>query len=289
LRVEFFKYQSLGNDYILFEALDQPLTLSPEDIRQLCDRHVGVGADGIIIIERGKLSPHRMTNFNPDGSEAEVSGNGLRCVAKHLYEQGLNGEREMEVETLSGRRKLALQLYRDRVVAVEVNMGRPDFRRSAVPMLGEGEEAVEVNLDVGDRSLRVTCLSLGTPHCVLFVEEAEPSLVKELGPRVENHPAFPLRVNVEFASVKSASEMMLRSWERGVGETMASAAGACAAVAAAVRTGRCMESVHVRLPGGLMEVKVNPEGEMLTKGPARRVFRGFLDEDWRERSRIVLS
>lgn len=286
--MDFFKYHSLGNDYILIDSLRGSAPLSPEDIRMLCHRNLGIGADGIIVMEPSRISVCRMSSFNPDGSQADVSGNGLRCLGKHLYETGIHAEREMRVETASGVKRLTLQVTLGKVTGVEVNVGRPDFRRSAIPMAGEGDEAVEVPLEVSGKELTVTCLAVGNPHCVLFVESPDEAMVGELGPAIENHPLFPLRVNVEFAQVLNMSEMRLRSWERGAGETMASATGACAAVAAALRTRRCKSRVHVQLAGGLMEVEVTGEGEVLTRGPAKRVFQGTLDPDWRERGRLVI-
>jgi diaminopimelate epimerase len=287
--VEFYKYHSLGNDYILFDAMDKPLALSQEDIRMLCHRHMGIGADGIIVIEPSERAVCRMINYNPDGSEADVSGNGLRCLAKHLYDTGIYPETEMQVDTPAGVRGLSVKISAGRVRAVEVNMGKPDFRRKTIPMKGEDEEALEISLEAAGRTLKATCLAVGNPHCVLFVDRIEEGMVAELGPVIENHSLFPLRVNVELAQVLNVSEMSLRSWERGAGETMASATGASAAVAAALRTGRCKRKMHVQLPGGLMEVEVTPEGDIFTRGPARRVFRGELDDDWKESSRIVLA
>lgn len=287
--MEFFKYHSLGNDFILLNAMDTPFNLSPEDIRDLCDRHRGIGGDGIIVIEPSTKAACRMVNYNPDASEADVSGNGLRCLAKHLHDTGIYPQAVMEVETPSGIREVRVHVAVGRVGTIEVNMGRPDFRRSSIPMRGEGEEAVDIAIPVGELTLTATCLSMGTPHCVIFVEDVRATPVSELGPQVENHPLFPLRVNAEFTQVINVSEMRLRSWERGAGETLASAAGASAAVAAALRTGRCKRKVHVQLPGGLMEVEVNDGGEVITRGTARRVFRGVLDEDWRERSRLFLA
>lgn len=287
--MEFFKYHSLGNDYILLDAMRSPLRLSPADIQLLCDRHFGIGGDGILVIEPSDRAFCRMLNYNPDASQAETSGNGLRCLAKHLFETGLYPHRDMEVDTPSGVKRLSVRVAGGKVLDVEVNMGRPDFRRSSIPMRGEGEEAVGVELEAAGRKLTATCLSIGTPHCVIFLDDAESIPVGEIGPAIERDPAFPLRVNVEFVQVVDVSELRQRSWERGAGETMASAAGAAAAVAAAERGGMCKRRVHVRLPGGLMEVEISSRGEVLTRGPARRVFRGELDEDWRERSRIVLA
>lgn len=287
--MDFFKYHSLGNDFILLNAMESPLSLSPEDIRDLCDRHRGIGGDGIIVIEPSGKAVCRMINYNPDASEADVSGNGLRCLAKHLYDTGIHPHPVMRVETPSGIREVRVHVAVGRVGTIEVNMGRPDFRRNSIPMAGEEEEAVDISLPVGEGTLQATCLSMGTPHCVIFVDDLRATPVGEWGPQVENHSLFPLRVNAEFTQVIDVSELRLRSWERGAGETLASAAGASAAVAAALRTGRCKRKVHVQLPGGLMEVEVNDEGEILTRGTARRVFRGVLDEGWRERSRVFLA
>jgi len=287
--MEFFKYHSLGNDFILLDALEAPLRLSPADIQMLCHRHLGIGGDGIIVIEPSDKAVCRMINYNPDASQADVSGNGLRCLAKHLFDTGIHAEKEMLVDTPSGVKKLSIHTTLGKVSAVEVYMGSPDFRRSSIPMQGEGEEAIDVPIEAAGKTVNATCLSVGNPHCVLFVDNLEDAVVRELGPAIENHSLFPLRVNVEFARVIDVSEMRLRSWERGAGETMASATGAAAAVAAALRTRRCKRKIHVQLPGGLMEVEITTDGDIITRGPARRVFRGELDEDWRERSRIIVA
>jgi diaminopimelate epimerase len=287
--MDFFKYHSLGNDFILLDALQAPLRLTPAEIHMLCHRHLGIGGDGIIVMEPSERAVCRMINYNPDASQADASGNGLRCLAKHLYETGVYPEKDMLFETASGLKEVIIRASSGRVRTVEVHMGTSDFRRSSIPMKGEGEDAVDVPITAAGRTVSATCLSVGNPHCVLFLDELEEALVSELGPAIENHPLFPLRVNVEFAQVIDMSEMRLRSWERGAGETMASATGASAAVAAALRTGRCKRKMHVQLPGGLMEVEVEPGGDIITRGPARRVFRGTLDADWRERSRIVFA
>jgi diaminopimelate epimerase len=287
--MEFFKYHSLGNDYILLDAMKTPLKLSPADIQMLCHRHLGIGGDGIIVMEPSETAICRMVNFNPDASQADVSGNGLRCLAKHLFETGIHPEKKMLVDTPSGVKKLDIHTSMGKVSTVEVHMGSPDFRRSSIPMQGEGDEAIDVPITAAGQTVSATCLSVGNPHCVLFLDAIEDAMVRELGPAIENHAVFPLRVNVEFAQVIDMSEMRLRSWERGAGETMASATGASAAVAAALRTRRCKRKIHVRQPGGLMEVEITTEGDIVTRGPARRVFQGELDEDWRERSRIILA
>ncbi len=203
-----------------------------------------------------------------------MSGNGLRCLAKHLFEMGIHSDKEMLVDTPSGVKRLDIHTSMGKVSTVEVHMGSPDFRRSSIPMQGEGDEAIDVPITAAGQTVSATCLSVGNPHCVLFLEDIADAMVRELGPAIENHPVFPLRVNVEFAQVIDMSEMRLRSWERGAGETMASATGASAAVAAALRTRRCKRKMHVQQPGGLMEVEITTEGDIVTRGPARRVFRG---------------
>jgi diaminopimelate epimerase len=287
--MEFYKYHSLGNDYILLDAREGSPFLAPEDIRMLCNRQMGIGADGLILIQPSNRAHCRMIDYNPDASEADVSGNGLRCVAKHLHEMGIIADREMEVETRSGLRTVKLQVALGRVQDIEVNLGKPDFRRQAIPMNGDGEEAVEEELELEDDLLKVTCLSMGTPHCVLFLDRLDDATLFRLGPALEYNPIFPLRVNVEFARVLDVSELMLRSWERGAGPTMSSAAGAAAVLAAAARTGRCKNLVQVLMPGGLMEAELTPGGDILSRASARRVFRGELDDDWRESGRIVLA
>jgi diaminopimelate epimerase len=287
--MKFFKYHSLGNDYILLDSPQAPPALAPEDIRMLCDRHLGIGADGILVIRPSDRAQAAMTDYNPDGSEADVSGNGIRCLAKHLYETGACRQREMMIETRSGLRKARLQVAFGAVHGVEVNMGRPDFRRAAIPMQGDEEEALGITAHIDGADLELSCLSVGTPHCILFLPAIDDSMVSDLGPRLEHHPLFPLGVNVEFAQVKDISEIRLRSWERGAGPTMSSAAGASAVVAAGVREGRCKNLVHVLMPGGLMEVELDRRGELLTRAGARRVFRGELDDDWRERARIFIA
>ncbi len=286
--MEFFKYHGAGNDYVLIDAMAAEVSLPPELIRALCHRNLGIGADGVIVFSpaAGNSAACHMTCYNSDASQAGFSGNGIRCLAMHLYDRGINPATEMSIETAAGVKEVRLLVVEGLVREVQVEMGKPDFRRSSVPMLGEGEEAVDVPLEVGGREFRVTCLSFDNPHCVIFSEEPTRELVCEVGPLVESHPAFPLKVNVEFASVPNLSEMIQRTWERGAGYTLSSATGACAAVAAAIRAGKGKTSMYVRQPGGLLEVSVAADGTYFLKGPVRRVFSGELDPNWWDKSRI---
>jgi diaminopimelate epimerase len=284
--MKFFKYHGAGNDYVLLDAMQSAVNLPPELIRALCHRNLGIGADGVVVFSPSERAACRMTCYNPDASEADFSGNGIRCLAKHLYEEGIHAREELSVETASGLKGLRLVVVEGLVREVEVEMGRPDFRRGSIPMLGEGEEAVEEIIEVDDYTFKATCLSTDNPHCVIFLDALSSSLVREIGPRIERHPLFPLKVNVEFAEVLNMSEMIQRTWERGAGETLSSATGACAAVAAAIRTGKGKGRMFVRQPGGLLEVSAAPDGTYLLKGPVRRVFSGELDPDWWDRSRV---
>ena len=284
--MKFYKYHGAGNDYVLIDAMTAEVSLPPELIRALCHRNLGIGADGVIVFSPSDRATCRMTCYNPDASEADFSGNGIRCLAMHLYEQGERPGEEMRIETASGIKGVELLVVDGRVREAQVEMGRPDFRRASLPMQGEGAEAVEELIEIDGYTFKATCLSIDNPHCVIFLDALSSSLVREIGPRIEHHPLFPLKVNVEFAEVLNVSEMIQRTWERGVGETLSSATGACAAVAAAIRTGKGKGRMFVRQPGGLLEVSVHPDGTYYLKGPVRRVFEGELDPYWWDKSRI---
>ncbi len=285
--MKFSKYHGAGNDFIILDAMKKPVNLTPEMIRALCHRNLGIGADGIIVFSPSRKGVCKMVNYNPDASEALFSGNGIRCLAKHLYEKGIHAEEEMLIETASGIRRVSLLVMRGQVKEVDVEMGKPDFRRKSIPMEGQGEEAVDEVLKIDGGELKATCLSMGTPHCVIFVDTLSSSIVRSIGPLIENHALFPLRVNVEFVEVFNMSELNQRSWERGVGETLSSATGACAAVAAAIRTGKGKGKMFVRQPGGLLEVSTSSEGDFYLRGPVRRVFEGELDREWWEKGRLA--
>jgi len=257
----FTKLHGLGNDYVLLDGFREgilPEDLLPALARSLCDRHRGVGGDGLLLLLPGTDAPLRMRIFNPDGSEAEMCGNGIRCLALYAYGEGYAGERFL-VETAAGARKV--EVFPGG--AVRVDMGPPGVGEVERPLF----------------SFRATTLSLGNPHCVIFSDREEE--VGEWGPRIENHPLFPQRTNVEFARVVSPDRLVVRVWERGVGETLACGTGACAAVVAGAVTGRTERKARVELPGGELEVEWREEGRVFLTGPAREVFRGvyFPDEE----------
>jgi len=277
--VRFTKMQGLGNDYLLIDAMESKLppdaTLS-RLAKVLSDRHFGVGADGIILVLPSRVADFRMRIFNADGSEAEMCGNGVRLFARYVYERGYTREKDMEVETLAGIVRPRLRLRGGAVEEVRVDMGEPRLRRSAIPMKGpDSPQVVNEPLRAAGRRFRITAVSMGNPHCVIFVDDVARAPVAEVGPAIENHDLFPQRTNVEFVQVVGPGDIRMRVWERGAGETLACGTGASAAVVAAVLNGLSTRKATVRLEGGNLKVHWSPEdGHVFTEGPAVEVFSG---------------
>jgi len=264
-----------GNDYIYVNCFQETVAGDvPELARRISDRHRGVGGDGLILICPSEKADARMRMYNADGSESEMCGNGLRCVAKFVYDHGISKKEELKLET--GRGVLSVQVFPrgGRVESVRVNMGAPVFEASQIPTTLAGAPPVRVPLDVAGKSLQVTCVSMGNPHCIIFVDEITDDWVLQIGPQIEKHPAFPRRVNVEFIKVVSPAEIHMRVWERGSGETQACGTGACAAAVAGVLNGLTERKVLCHLPGGDLTLEWMESGEVLMTGPAVEVFSG---------------
>ncbi len=277
--MRFVKMHGAGNDYVYVDCFRETPPPSPAELApKIADRHFGVGGDGLILITPSDAADARMRMFNADGSEAEMCGNGVRCVAKYVYESGICRNNPLRIETRRGVLVLDLVLENDRVQKVRVDMGEPILTPREIPTtLAAGLDRVtEYPLQVDGATLSVTCVSMGNPHCVIFVEELTDALVLGLGPAIERHPAFPHRVNVEFVQVESARAVRARVWERGSGETLACGTGACAVCVAGVLTGRTERRPAVHLPGGILEVEWSEQGHVFLTGPAVEVFRG----DW---------
>lgn len=285
LTIPFIKMHGCGNDYVFVETRDGKL---PDDLPQLArrisDRHTGVGGDGLVLVEppRHALADARMRIFNADGSEAEMCGNAVRCVARLLFERressGGNGASSV-VETGRGLLRAGITLRDDQVDSVSVTMRSPILTSHRIPTRLNGNPPIDVPLCVGDQSVRVTCVSMGNPHCVLFSESVDDAPVERLGPIIEHHAAFPNRTNVEFVQVVSRSELRVRVWERGSGETQACGTGACAALVAGALTDRCQRRATVTLPGGRLGIDWMDCGEVMLSGPACEIFRGEWIED----------
>jgi diaminopimelate epimerase len=271
----FTKMQGCGNDYVYVDGFHHRVD-DPEGLaRAISDRRFGVGSDGLILVLPSDRADVRMRMWNADGSESEMCGNGVRCVAKFAYERGLAPRRpRMTAETGAGVLDLDLRVENGAVEAVTVDMGAPRLDRADVPMSGPPGRVVDEPLAVLDRTLRVTCLSMGNPHCVVFVDDVTTFPVERYGPAVERHPAFPRRTNAEFVQVLSRGEVIQRTWERGAGETWACGTGASAVAVAGVLTGRTDRSVLVHLRGGDLRIEWPEGGSVKKTGPAVTVYEG---------------
>jgi diaminopimelate epimerase len=275
--IPFRKGHGAGNDFVLVDARAASRDWA-RLARAMCDRHFGVGADGLLLVEDSGAADYRMRMFNPDGSEAEMCGNGIRFFAKYLFDEGLvaSGDR-VSVETLAGVQRL--QVFREggRVARVRVGMGAPRFRPEEVPVAGtlNGKRAVERHLSVEGTELDVTCVSMGNPHAVAFIDApVEEFPLERIGPRVEHLPDFPARTNFEIVNVIDRSRLRMRVWERGAGLTLACGTGACAVMAAARVHDLVEPRAEIALPGGTLEIEWDGEGEVWMTGPAETVFAG---------------
>lgn len=273
-RMKFQKYQALGNDYIVLDWSRSPGP-SPEQVRSICDRRTGVGSDGILIGEKAASGVFSVRIFNPDGSEAEKSGNGLRIFARYLWDRGLVDGAPFNVVTRGGT--VACQVREaGRIVFVE--MGQASFDSSRIPVAGPVREVIEEFLEVGGKRLRFTALTVGNPHCVIHLDHVTEDLARELGPKIETHSLFPNRTNVQFVKVISPDRIQMEIWERGAGYTRASGSSSCAAAAASVRLGLCKGDVSVSMPGGELGIVVRPDFTVTMLGPVEKVFEGVLPE-----------
>ena len=275
----FTKGHGLGNDYLVMEEQELDFPLAPAAVRWICHRNWGVGSDGILLRTTSRVADVGLRIFNPDGSEAEKSGNGLRIFAKYLWERGGLRQSPMRIETKGGVVEAVCHLAGDRVDEVTVEMGHATFRAPEIPMHGPDREVVGVPLQVGERILTVTCVSVGNPHCVVFADRLDDGEVRALGPRIETHPAFPNRTNVQFARVVGRDRIEVRIWERGAGFTLASGSSSCAVAAAAVRNGFCDGGITVVSPGGELGLQVRPDFSIRLRGPVAEVCAGELAPD----------
>jgi diaminopimelate epimerase len=282
--IRFTKMHGLGNDYLVVDAMQKPPLEEklPAISKALSDRHFGVGSDGLILVLPSRAADFKMRIFNSDGSEAEMCGNGVRLFAKYVYEHGLTREKELTIETGAGLIRPHLKVRGGTVVSVRVDMGVPRLSRAEIPMKGPDQpRVVDEKLRVGGNRYPITAVSMGNPHCVLFVEDVERAKVKEIGPAIEHHDLFPRRTNVEFAQIVGDGEIKMRVWERGAGETLACGTGASATLVAAVLNGLSPRKATIHLRGGDLKVSWNQDDHVFIDGPAAEVCTGetSLDED----------
>jgi diaminopimelate epimerase len=274
--MRFTKMHGIGNDYIYVDCVRNPPPRDPPALaRAISDRHCGVGSDGLILICPSERADARMRMYNADGSEAEMCGNGIRCVAKYVYDHGLVKKPVVTIETGRGVLTLELEASGGKVRQVRVDMGEPILEAAKIPTTLPGNPPKDVLLPV--HNLRVTCVSMGNPHAVAFVDEITDDMVLVLGPKVEVDPAFPRKVNVEFVKVNRPNDVTMRVWERGSGETMACGTGACAVAVAGVVTGRTQRKVTIHLRGGDLQLEWSEQDNHVYKtGPAVEICSG----DW---------
>ena len=267
---DFVKSHGLGNDYLVVDPVRLPFALTPAAIRLLCDRHLGVGSDGVLAVSAASGDQFALRIYNPDGTEAEKSGNGVRIVAKFLREHGYTPEDRFSIQTPGGRVGVVLEVAGNAVREVAADMGRA----SILPIS---------SLEVDGERLEVTALSLGNPHCVIIVPDLDAIDLPRIGPLIERHPAFPRRTNVQFARVSARDAIDIRIWERGAGPTLASGTSALAAAVACHDRGLVDDAVTVTMPGGSLRVEISPTGELRLRGPVEEIAAGDLSSDFLRR------
>ncbi|MBQ8184165.1 MAG: diaminopimelate epimerase [Lachnospiraceae bacterium] len=276
--MKFTKMHGIGNDYVYVDCTKEDLADPSHVSMVVSDRHKGIGSDGLILIKASEAADFRMEMYNADGSQGKMCGNGIRCVAKYVYDNGLTDKTEISVETLSGIKYLQLIVKNGAVEKVRVNMGQPILKPELIPVVGRGEMLVKEPIEVNGQIYAMTCVSMGNPHAIIFMEGVAEMKIEACGPDFENHPRFPERVNTEFAQVLDRKNIRMRVWERGSGETMACGTGSCATAVAAVLNGYTERQVTIHLLGGDLEIDWSEEDNCVyMTGPAATVFSGELD------------
>lgn len=276
--MKFTKMQGLGNDYVYVNCFEEKVENPSELAVKVSDRHFGIGSDGLILIRPSEVADFRMTMFNADGSESEMCGNGIRCVGKYVYDYGLTDKTEVSVETLAGIKYLKFLIKDGKVDMVTVNMGEPILKPELVPVVGEGDAVIDSPIEVDGKEYKMTCVSMGNPHSVVFVDDVDNFPLHEVGPLFEHHKAFPRRVNAEFCQVIDRTHAKMRVWERGTGETLACGTGTCATAVACILNGKTEDEVAITLLGGDLIIKWDREKNVIyMTGPARVVFDGEID------------
>jgi diaminopimelate epimerase len=274
--MRFTKMHGLGNDYVYVSTFDQKAPAEPSRLaRAVSDRHFGIGGDGLILIMPSERADARMRMFNADGSEGEMCGNGVRCVAKYIHDHGIARKQQVTIETGRGILALDLEVVAGRVQRVKVDMGSPILEQQKIPTLLPGNPPIEVPIEVDDRLLAVTAVSMGNPHAVVYLSNVDGVPLESIGPEFEHQPVFPNRVNLHVVQVLGPAEVKMRTWERGSGITLACGTGACAVCVAGVLTGRTGRSILAHLPGGDLELAwPDDRSSVFMTGPATEVFSG---------------
>lgn len=276
--MKFTKMHGCGNDYIYVNCMEEPLSNPEEVARFVSDRHFGIGSDGLILICPSQMGDFRMAMYNADGSEGKMCGNGVRCIAKYVYEYGLTSKKTISIETKGGMKYLDLTVENGEVTKVKVNMGAPILEPKEIPVTLGQKDCIDEKIEVAGKEYGITCVSMGNPHGVIFVEDTKHLPIEEIGPKFEHHKVFPDRVNTEFVQVLNRKEVNMRVWERGSGETLACGTGACATVVACVLNGLTDNEITVHLLGGDLQLYYDQKKNIVwMTGPAAIVCDGEVD------------
>ncbi len=276
---KFTKMQGLGNDYVYMDAIHQDIDNESDLARFVSDRHFGIGSDGLILICKSKVADFKMRMFNADGSEAEMCGNGIRCVGKFVYDKGLTDKTTLKIETLAGIKTLNLNIKNGKVETVRVDMGEPILTPNEIPVISDEKIVKNLKLKVEDKDFTFTCVSMGNPHAITIVDETEKFNVEKYGKVIEVDKAFPKKINVEFAQIIDKNNIKMRVWERGAGETLACGTGACATAVACNLNKLTDRKVNVELLGGTLNIEWSKEdNHVYMTGPAVTVFEGTIEK-----------
>lgn len=279
MNMKFTKMHGCGNDYVYVDCINEMIENPSEVSKYVSDRHFGIGSDGLILICSSETADFRMAMYNADGSEGAMCGNGIRCVAKYVYDKGLTDKKNISIETKSGIKELELTVEDGKVSLVKVNMGAPILKAKDIPVDVDTEKCIDSDINVDGKDYKITCVSMGNPHAVTFIDEDVKTFpIEKIGPKFENHPMFPDRVNTEFVQVLNRHEVNMRVWERGSGETLACGTGTCATVVACVLNGLTDDEVTVHLLGGDLFIKYDRENDTVwMTGPAVIAFEGTIE------------
>lgn len=276
--MRFTKMHGIGNDYVYINCFKEKIDNPSEVAKFVSDRHFGIGSDGLILIRESEVADARMDMYNADGSRSEMCGNGIRCVGKYIYDYGITDKRIVTVETLAGIKELELIVKDGKVEKVKVDMGTPELKADLVPVISKKEQVINEKITVGGMEYAITCVSMGNPHAVTFIEDVKGLDIEKIGPLFENNTIFPKRVNTEFARIMDRNTIEMRVWERGSGETLACGTGTCATVVASVLNGLTENEVTVHLLGGDLFIKWDRDkNKVYMTGAATTVFEGDID------------
>lgn len=279
-KIRFTKMHGCGNDYIYINGAECgiPAQDKPELVQRLSDRHFGIGGDGVIFINPSDEADFEMEMYNADGSRAEMCGNGIRCVAKYVYDKGLTDRTQISIVSAGKIKYLTLTVENEKVSMVRVDMGKPELNASLIPVISEKEQVVDEEITVGEKVYRMTCVSMGNPHAVVFADNVADLDLTKIGPHFEQHERFPKRINTEFVRVIDRHTVEMRVWERGTGETLACGTGCCATAVACVLNGKTEADVTVKVLGGEIRIQWDREADtVFMTGPASTVFEGEID------------